>query len=38
MKKQTLVAGLTVAMLGLGTTAWAGHKVAATVFIDATNR
>jgi hypothetical protein len=31
MKKQTLIAGLAVAALGLGTTAWAGYKFTSTV-------
>ncbi|MBN9685606.1 MULTISPECIES: hypothetical protein [unclassified Corallococcus] len=31
MKKQTLVAGLAVAALGLGTTAWAGYKLTSPV-------
>ncbi|MHA7630776.1 hypothetical protein [Corallococcus sp. M7] len=31
MKKQTLIAGLAVAALGLGTTAWAGFKFTSTV-------
>ncbi|RKH20348.1 hypothetical protein D7Y13_29590 [Corallococcus praedator] len=38
MKKQTLIAGLAVATLGLGTAAWAGVKLTVPVAIDLSNR